>query len=257
MRSWTALFLLVLLGAITTLANSPASASAKDLDCSDFSTQAEAQENLLPGDPYGLDGDNDGIACEDNPCPCSSGSGGEADSPPTEIAPPKPPPYRLSKSSARRIAKHLVGLVVNRSPNLDFATFGGCRRLAERQILCRLGATGRTATQKVTCKYKVSVRAKDRHPVGRIVARRCRAVQILFLTFTRAKRAIVPAATEIAGKRPVVELTRLNRLEFEGSAEWSRPVNGGTERCEVEMVAQLLPSNTVRVEAGASVCEPW
>jgi hypothetical protein len=38
-----------------------------DYDCSDFATQEEAQEYLLPGDPYNLDADNDGIACEDLP----------------------------------------------------------------------------------------------------------------------------------------------------------------------------------------------
>lgn len=36
-------------------------------NCSDFSSQAEAQGYLLPGDPYGLDRDNDGIACESLP----------------------------------------------------------------------------------------------------------------------------------------------------------------------------------------------
>jgi len=36
-------------------------------DCSDFETQEEAQAQLLPGDPYGLDGDNDGQACETLP----------------------------------------------------------------------------------------------------------------------------------------------------------------------------------------------
>ena len=35
-----------------------------DYNCSDFSSQSEAQGYLLPGDPYGLDRDNDGIACE-------------------------------------------------------------------------------------------------------------------------------------------------------------------------------------------------
>jgi hypothetical protein len=39
-------------------------ARAADYDCSDFSTQAEAQGYLLPGDPYRLDGDGDGVACE-------------------------------------------------------------------------------------------------------------------------------------------------------------------------------------------------
>jgi hypothetical protein len=53
---------------------------AVDYDCANFANQAEAQEYLLPGDPYGLDGDNDGVACEDLPCPCSN------------VAPPPPPP---------------------------------------------------------------------------------------------------------------------------------------------------------------------
>lgn len=34
-----------------------------DKDCSDFSTQAEAQKSLLPGDPHRLDRDDDGVAC--------------------------------------------------------------------------------------------------------------------------------------------------------------------------------------------------
>lgn len=51
-------------------------AQAADLDCSDFSTQAEAQKHLTSGDPHGLDADGDGKACDSLPCPCSSGSGG-------------------------------------------------------------------------------------------------------------------------------------------------------------------------------------
>ena len=41
-----------------------------DKDCSDFSTQAEAQrffEQAGPGDPHRLDGDGDGVACESLP----------------------------------------------------------------------------------------------------------------------------------------------------------------------------------------------
>jgi endonuclease YncB( thermonuclease family) len=49
--------------------------AAGDVDCSDFSTQAEAQHQLLPDDPYNLDGDGDGVACESLPCPCSTGGG--------------------------------------------------------------------------------------------------------------------------------------------------------------------------------------
>lgn len=40
-----------------------------DYDCSDFDTQAQAQQVLdeSTGDPHGLDGDGDGIACETRP----------------------------------------------------------------------------------------------------------------------------------------------------------------------------------------------
>ncbi len=33
-------------------------------DCSDFGSQEEAQEQLVDGDPYGLDEDGNGIACD-------------------------------------------------------------------------------------------------------------------------------------------------------------------------------------------------
>lgn len=50
-----------------------------DMDCSDFADQESAQRHMdaHPGDPDGLDGsDGDGRACESNPCPCSSATGG-------------------------------------------------------------------------------------------------------------------------------------------------------------------------------------
>ena len=57
------------------LASAP-KAHAADLDCSDFSTQADAQGHFLrlggpSSDPDLLDGDGDGVACESNACPCS------------------------------------------------------------------------------------------------------------------------------------------------------------------------------------------
>jgi hypothetical protein len=66
----------------------PAKAQTADLyDCSDFETQEEAQAQLLPGDPYGLDGDNDGQACDTLPSsgttsggpPIGGGGGGDLD----------------------------------------------------------------------------------------------------------------------------------------------------------------------------------
>jgi hypothetical protein len=57
-----------------------------DLDCSDFASQAAAQYhmNAHPGDPDGLDGDDDdGLACELSLCPCYYGP---------DAGPPPPPP---------------------------------------------------------------------------------------------------------------------------------------------------------------------
>jgi Excalibur calcium-binding domain len=57
------------------LASLPSAAVAGDKDCKDFRTQRAAQIFFLRHggprrDPHRLDGDDDGIACEDNPCPC-------------------------------------------------------------------------------------------------------------------------------------------------------------------------------------------
>ncbi len=41
-----------------------AMAQSGDRDCKDFSSQQEAQDALLPGDPERLDADGDGVACE-------------------------------------------------------------------------------------------------------------------------------------------------------------------------------------------------
>jgi hypothetical protein len=47
---------------------SPDSASSMDTyDCPDFQTQGEAQLYLAPGDPHGLDPDDNGLACESLP----------------------------------------------------------------------------------------------------------------------------------------------------------------------------------------------
>ena len=47
----------------------PGTATAADLDCADFATQADAQAALdaTPGDPNDLDSDDDGVACETLP----------------------------------------------------------------------------------------------------------------------------------------------------------------------------------------------
>jgi hypothetical protein len=73
--------ILVLIGAAALvallIASLPAAASAKrlDKDCDNFNNQKAAQIYFIKHggpryDPDDLDGDDDGVACEDNPCPC-------------------------------------------------------------------------------------------------------------------------------------------------------------------------------------------
>lgn len=78
--SWRIGLLTVFVAGGIALLAQPPEAFAVDYDCANFSNQAEAQEYLLAGDPYRLDGDGDGLACEALPCPCSYS------------APPAPPP---------------------------------------------------------------------------------------------------------------------------------------------------------------------
>ncbi len=60
-----------LLMALALLALMAFPALADDHNCDDYESQAAAQEELRndPSDPNGLDGDEDGIACENNPAP--------------------------------------------------------------------------------------------------------------------------------------------------------------------------------------------
>ncbi len=44
-----------------------AAPSAVDYNCPDFRYQEDAQAKLLPGDPYRLDADHDGVACQNLP----------------------------------------------------------------------------------------------------------------------------------------------------------------------------------------------
>lgn len=66
------------------VSTAPAARAGGDKDCSDFNTQAAAQDFFLDhggpqSDPHNLDSDGDGVACESNPCPCDQSTGGGGD----------------------------------------------------------------------------------------------------------------------------------------------------------------------------------
>lgn len=118
-------------------------AKALDYDCADFSNQAEAQNYLLPGDPYRLDGDNDGRACEALPCPCSDA----APPPSSEPAPaPEPRPrlryYVACGLSPKARPAHECGHRTKVGAFLESSqpvTYTICVRYANRKRLCARG----------------------------------------------------------------------------------------------------------------------
>lgn len=231
-----------LLFAVSLLALAPSSAAALDYDCADFATQEEAQEYLLPGDPYNLDGDDDGIACEDLPSD-GGGNGGGSMNPP-------PPPPELDKGLARRAAKHAARVFAERSSRLDSVAFRGCDRRALQRIDCRFHARGQTSERRTRCDFKVSVEGLDRSYSTRLSHIACRTEERPLLIRAEAKRAMRESATNFAGKPVQLELERRNRLVFAGWASWRRPSaeDVGGETCELELIAALSGSGSLRVQ---------
>jgi hypothetical protein len=251
-----------LVAALLALSASPSTAAAKDYDCADFSNQAEAEEYLLPGDPYNLDADSDGIACEDLPCPCSSspgqgaGSGGEEQ--PAE--PPPPPPYHLKMSTAKHLALRVARKFTSRNPNVTATSLDVCHRRGERRINCFATAHGETSANRTTCHLRIVVRAVNRHPTATLENPQCTTRSTLMLTATRASSAIRARGAEIAGKQVALGLfERQSRTSFLGSVEWtqrSASALSSKEECFALLEAALTTSNQVRVVLIETGCEP-
>lgn len=86
------LVFLVTLSLVAMLVLAPAALAQTDLyDCGDFTTQEEAQQFLLAGDPYGLDDDNDGTACDNLPSGGTGGGTTQQPTTPTQYVQPETP----------------------------------------------------------------------------------------------------------------------------------------------------------------------
>jgi hypothetical protein len=252
----------LLVGAFFALAATPASAAARDYDCADFANQAEAEEYLLPGDPYNLDADNDGIACEDLPCPCSStpgqgaGGGGEAQQP---AEPPPPPPYHLKMNTARHLALQVARKFTRRNPNVTTTGLDACNRHGERKITCLATALGETRTSQTTCHLRIAVRAVNRHPQAKLHNAQCQTRSTALLTSQRAAAAIRARGSELAGKPVALGfLERRSRIQFLGTAEWTqRSVTSpaAKEECFALMEVELTNGNEVRTSVIETGCE--
>jgi endonuclease YncB( thermonuclease family) len=99
-------------GALVAVPSPAAATHTGDVDCADFATQAAAQSHLLahPGDPDGLDGDHDGVACQSLPCPCGAATGGVVPPPPPAAVPPPAPASSAAAVSAKaRVVRVIDG----------------------------------------------------------------------------------------------------------------------------------------------------
>jgi hypothetical protein len=243
-----------------------ASAHRRDYDCADFANQAEAEEYLLPGDPYNLDADSDGIACEDLPCPCSyspgagiEGGGGGGGDGGTYHPPPKPP--KLNKAVARAAAVAKSRRYNTRNRLISRLSFQGCRRSSRYKIRCSFYGLGRTETTSTTCNITVIVKGEGSLASTKLRPS-CRSERLLYLTFARAELAIRSAAGELAAERepaagPAVLLRgaqRLSALEIEANASWALRTTVA-EECEARFIARLNRFDEVLVTDGAVRCE--
>jgi Excalibur calcium-binding domain len=260
MGKW--LGVLVAAGALALcLAAAPSASAARhrDYDCSDFATQAEAEEQLLPGDPYNLDADSDGIACEDLPCPCSStpgGSGGEGDgSNSIGSVPPPPKPPKLNKAVAREAAFAKAHRYKSRNRRISLLSFQGCARRSRNKIRCRFRGRGRTPTLSTSCGITVVVTGEGSSATAKLRAR-CRSERVLYLTFARAIPAIRTAAEEAVGRSvAIAESERLSNVEIEAVVVWMRPTKV-SEECEAAFAARLTGSEEVIVTHAVRTCTP-
>lgn len=157
-------FGLVLAVALAVSAAGPVEAEARDYDCSDFSTQAQAQKKLRPGDPFGLDGDGDGRACDSLPCPCSSAGGGGGSKGPKVLS-FKARVTRVVDGDTIEVAKLRGGSETIRLLGIDTPeVYGGveCGGRAASALMKRL-AYGRV-------KVKTDPRQPTRDRYGRLLA---------------------------------------------------------------------------------------
>jgi hypothetical protein len=237
-----------------------ASAHRRDYDCSDFATQAEAEEYLLPGDPYDLDADGDGIACEDLPCPCSyspSGGGGGGGGGATTTAPAPPPkPPKLNKAAGRSAAFAKARLFNHRSRLISLIRFQGCGRRSRQKLRCNFTGIGKTPTTSSTCRIAVVVTGEGSQADAKLRAS-CRSERLLYLTFAEAIPAIREAGEEVARRGvAIVVAERLSSVEIEATVEWEQTTKKVAEDCDVRFLARLSSLEQVLVNHGALVCRP-
>lgn len=227
-----------------------AAATPEEPLCAEFGSQADAQALLRPGDPKRLDPNGNGVACETNPCPCAYVDS-RTDSPGS--FPAAAPPHPLTNRVARNISKRLGRGVVVDSVELQRSYVNECRRLSSRRIGCSLTIRGKSQKSKITCEYRVDVRARQGRYVGRIVAQRCRQQSLAKLTYKRALRAFETRLEELVDMPTLVALFRTSRTSFVGNALW-KPHADRDDFCVIQATIEFSSSRLVLVTTDPPVC---
>lgn len=241
--------LIPMLIAMASCASLPETAAAFDYDCSDFATQEEAQEQLLPGDPYRLDADNDGIACEDLPSGGGGGGGGGS-----QPAPPPPPP-KLEKDAAREAAKQEARRYNRRSARIDAVAFNGCSRRSRQKVVCKFTARGETSGQVTTCGIRIAVQGEGSDASAGAPRAHCSTNQKLVLSYARAKQALQTNANQIAGKSVPLVVERRSRVSFAGESEWRQIATNGTpQQCFLQLIVEMRSSGSLGVRVIRREC---
>jgi hypothetical protein len=110
----------------------------RDRDCSDFPNQKKAQRYFKRHggprkDPSRLDADHDGIACEDNKCPCSHRSAAESKQPAART-------QRMTIKAAKfYISRQLKDTYGNVWKNGSHKTWKGCKNVSAVRVRCKVG----------------------------------------------------------------------------------------------------------------------
>ena len=175
----------------------------------------------------------------------------------TEPAPP--PPYRLTKAAARSASNRIAKRFIRRNGRVTSLFGPRCARRGERRFACRATAKGSTATSRTTCRLRIAVTARNRHPRARLRSARCRTRTTARLSASRAQAAIRARGAELAGK-PVrmTQLERLSQASFMALVEWTRPAP--SDAAAREECFALLEASLGAAGVGVSLvergCEP-
>ena len=162
-----------------------------DRDCGDFDTQAAAQRFYLDqggpkSDPHRLDADGDGVACESNPCPCSTDQGDGGQDGAGQSGPKGGKKKNPVINQRGRITRVIDGDTVD-------------VRLNRNKAIVRVRLIGIDSPERAQgCRYRAATRAAERLlPVNKPVVLRSDPSQDRVDRYGRVLRYVLKGRTDV------------------------------------------------------------